>query len=146
VDGRTIRELAAELGVRPTVLARHARCLGLKRAAADTLVPTRVAAALAVAVGTEQEESPADTRAVGRRRASEVRAILKRHGDTLLAIPGVRGVGVGETLDGAQYIRVYCEIPVADIKSLPGQIEGLPVRPTYVGRIRARSAAARGRR
>ncbi len=146
MEGKTIQQIAEELGVWPAALARHARRLGLKGAAPSTRIPPRVAAALAVALGKEQEEGPADTRAAGRRRASDVRAVLKRHGDALLAIPGVRGVGAGETLGATPYIRVYCEIPEAEVRSLPAKIGALLVRATYVGRIRARPGASRVRR
>ncbi len=64
--------------------------------------------------------------------------VLSRHGDDLLAVPGVEGVWVGLDREGGVCIRVGTSRPPDRIRPpLPDEIEGVPVVVEYVGSIRA---------
>lgn len=64
-------------------------------------------------------------------------AVLERHADDLLALPGVVGAAVGEC-DGRPCIRVMVASPGPDLaKRLPRELEGVKVVVEETGEIRA---------
>lgn len=64
--------------------------------------------------------------------------VLRRHTDSLMALPGVVGVGQGER-DGAPTVQVMvAELTDTLRRSLPDSIEGYAVVIMETGEIRAR--------
>jgi len=68
------------------------------------------------------------------RSASE--AVLRRHEARLMALPGVKGVGVGSGPAGEKCIEVYVASS-SDAKRLPPELEGVCVTTRVVGEIDA---------
>ena len=63
--------------------------------------------------------------------------VLKRHTDSLMAIPGVVGVGRGEK-DGAPTVYIMVERMTDSLRhALPDSIEGYAVDVKVTGEIRA---------
>lgn len=63
--------------------------------------------------------------------------VLKRHTDSLMAIPGVVGVGQGEK-DGAPTVYIMVERMTDSLRhALPDSIEGYAVDVKVTGEIRA---------
>lgn len=63
--------------------------------------------------------------------------VLKRHTDSLMAIPGVVGVGRGEK-NGAPTVYVMVERMTDSLRrSLPDSIEGYAVQVNVTGEIKA---------
>jgi hypothetical protein len=64
-------------------------------------------------------------------------AVLERHQDRLMSIPGVEGVGIGGSED-SPVIVVMVRKGGADIrKKLPARLEGYPVKVEVTGEITA---------
>jgi hypothetical protein len=67
---------------------------------------------------------------------STIQDVLKKNTDSLLAIPGVQGVAVGES-GGKPCILVLVNQKTTDIvKKIPSQLEGYPVVVEETGTIR----------
>lgn len=76
----------------------------------------------------------------GGRPGRRIEAVLNRHHDRLLSLPGVVAVGEGLCADGP-CLRVFlARAPAEARRALPRQIEGIPVQVEECGEIRARPA------
>jgi hypothetical protein len=62
---------------------------------------------------------------------TRVQDVRERHTDQLLAIRGVVGTALGETLEGAPTVRVFTERP--DVPDVPEDLEGVPVTVEVTG-------------
>ena len=72
-----------------------------------------------------------------------VRDVLSRHRDTLMALPGVTGTGIGASVDGQGYaIVVYMEAPTIELPG-PEDIEGVTVQYKVTGAIRPQKLIAK---
>ena len=64
--------------------------------------------------------------------------VLKAHTDEWMAVPGVVGVGIGET-NGRPCIRIFVtQKTEALAEKIPDRVEGFPVRIDEAGEFRAR--------
>jgi hypothetical protein len=63
-------------------------------------------------------------------------AVLRKHESRLLALPGVKGVGVGSGPAGADCIEVFLAHQ-GDAKRLPRELDGVCVTTTVVGEVDA---------
>ncbi len=69
-------------------------------------------------------------------RAGEIK---KRHDQELMSIPGVVGTGLSRGPDGAPVIEAYVERLSPKLeKSVPAELEGVPVRIVLTGAFQAR--------
>lgn len=72
--------------------------------------------------------------------AEEVSALLERHTERLMALPGVVGVGEG-SCEGASCILVLVVKRTPELeKQIPSQLEGVPVSIKVTGEIIAEPA------
>ena len=67
-------------------------------------------------------------------------AVQRRHTDALMQIPGVVGMGVGQSEEtGRVVIEVYLEKMTARLQqAIPHDLEGIPVRKVVTGKVSAR--------
>ena len=66
-----------------------------------------------------------------------IEAAMARHGDKLMSLPGVVGVGIGEC-EGAPCIKVFVARKSAELsKKIPSELEGFPVDVVETGKFRA---------
>ena len=73
---------------------------------------------------------------------TETAAVLRRHESRLLALPGVKGVGLGSGPTGDDCIEVFLAHN-SDAKSLPRELDGVCVTTTVVGEVDAYGLKAR---
>jgi hypothetical protein len=75
--------------------------------------------------------------AQGQREAAfeRVREVQEQHTDELMAKPGVTGTAIGEGQSAQPILLVLVEYDA--VADLPGQLEGVPVRPLPTGKIYA---------
>ena len=66
----------------------------------------------------------------------DINKVMEAHAAGLMALPGVHGVAVGETEEGAPCILVLASDAVEAGRIVPGVIEGHPVRILESGEIR----------
>jgi hypothetical protein len=65
----------------------------------------------------------------------DIKTVMESHTKELMALPGVAGVAIGETDDGAPCILVLVES--GDVRrDIPDMLEGYPVCMLESGRIR----------
>lgn len=70
----------------------------------------------------------------------DIKTVMDAHVDSLMKIPGVVGVAIGQLDDGTPCIIVMVKELTAERKAtLPHQIEGYPVRIDETGTIRPMS-------
>jgi hypothetical protein len=75
-------------------------------------------------------------RAAGGRAPMTIAEVLRIHTDSLMALPGVQGVGQGE-LDGKPTVQVLIAESTAELRQrLPREIEGYRVQVVETGEIR----------
>jgi len=68
-----------------------------------------------------------------------IQEVKARHEQRLMAAPGVVAVGVGQEADGRQAIIVSLDRERPEVRaSMPGELEGYPVRVQVIGPVRAR--------
>jgi len=68
---------------------------------------------------------------------SNIREVLKRHTDELMAIPGVVGVAQGDSR-GKPCIRVFVVDGNSELlKRIPAKLEGYPLQTEESGKFRA---------
>jgi hypothetical protein len=80
---------------------------------------------------------PASPPAGGGESAMTIEQVLARHTDSLMALPGVVGVGQGE-VDGKPSVHVFVVEASAELRRrLPSRLEGYPVQVVESGVIRA---------
>jgi hypothetical protein len=72
-------------------------------------------------------------------RVEELKEIQARHEDNIMGIPGVVGIGIGLTEDGADLaFIVYVEKLTSSVEvQVPNRIEGVPVRMIESGIFKA---------
>ena len=74
---------------------------------------------------------------------SQVREVKGRHDQTLMAIPGVEGTGIGLDADGRPVIELYVErFTEALSRKAPTEVEGIPVRIVETGQFKAQQAGS----
>ena len=67
-----------------------------------------------------------------------IQEVKARHEQRLMAAPGVVAVGVGQDADGKQAIIVSLDRERPKVRaSMPGELEGYPVRVQVIGPVRA---------
>lgn len=89
---------------------------------------------IAVTSCSSKDESKQSSSKVPKREIIEV---MNSHVDSLMAIPGVTGVAIGELKDGTPCIQVLVFRDTKDVrKSIPTAIEGYPVDIIVSGEIR----------
>ena len=71
--------------------------------------------------------------------AHDIRAVLDKHQEELMRLPGVVGVGVGQDeTTGEPIILILMAEPAPDLeKDLPRKLDGYSVKPLVVGEIKA---------
>lgn len=76
---------------------------------------------------------------VSMERVEELKEIQARHEDGIMDIPGVVGIGIGLTEDGADLaFIVYVEKVTSSVKvKVPSHVEGVPVRMIESGIFKA---------
>jgi hypothetical protein len=87
-----------------------------------------------------QEPQTGPRLATGRAAPPGFEAALRaqsRHGERLLATPGVVGTGVGLARGGHAVVKVYTERP--DVAGVPRSLDQVPVEVAVTGRIIARA-------
>jgi hypothetical protein len=68
-----------------------------------------------------------------------IQEVKAKHEQRLMAAPGVVAVGVGKDDDGKQAIIVSLDRERPEVRaSMPGELEGYPVRVQVIGPVRAR--------
>jgi hypothetical protein len=73
-----------------------------------------------------------------REMSPTIHEIKAKHAARLLAIPGVKSVGIGRDSQGHEVIVIGLDRPRPDTQAqLPAELEGHPVRVEVVGRIKA---------
>lgn len=66
----------------------------------------------------------------------EAQAVLERHREEWMSLPGVSGIGLGRC-DGEPCIRIYVERDTAAVRDrIPPRIDGVQVRPEVTGPFR----------
>jgi hypothetical protein len=70
-----------------------------------------------------------------------IEAVLAAHTQSLMSLPGVVGTALGLCGD-APCIRVFVADAAAARQTIPGRLEGYPVRIDVTGPIRARRPSA----
>lgn len=66
----------------------------------------------------------------------DIKAVMDAHVGTLMAIPGVTAVAIGELDDGTPCIKVYIEKESDETRrAIPKTLEGYPVRVEVSGKI-----------
>lgn len=68
--------------------------------------------------------------------AGDIHEVKRRHAAHMLRTPGVCGFGVERDADGADVLVVHVEARTEAVASLPGEIEGYPVRVVESGPFR----------
>lgn len=70
---------------------------------------------------------------------SSIEAVLQRHSDRLMTLPGVVGTGIGECLPGRQpCIKLFVARKTPELlRQVPATLEGFPVAVEETGEIRA---------
>jgi hypothetical protein len=79
-----------------------------------------------------------DTTGVKMDELERVKQIQARHEKELMKLPGVLGVGIGSEA-GRLVIAVFVDKTVRKKPKLPTQLEGVPVKVTLTGKIKALS-------
>jgi hypothetical protein len=86
-----------------------------------------------------QQHGPAWHVSTSSTEVDRLAGIQSRHEAAILAIPGVRGIGIGK--EGDQFVfRIFVAKEAPPVK-MPSKIEGVPVRIVPIGLVRALSAA-----
>ena len=90
--------------------------------------------AAAVTCGQQEAEAEQEHRPMQQKK---IETVLKEHTDSLMAVPGVVGTGIGECA-GKPCIKVFVEKKTPDLlKQIPSAIDGYTVAVQETGEIRA---------
>jgi len=72
-----------------------------------------------------------------------VRDVLSRHRETLMALPGVTGTGIGASADGVGYVIVVYQQERSDALPGPEEFEGVAVQYTLTGAFRSQDQSTK---
>ncbi len=133
---KSLKTVATELDIPVTRAVRLVRQMGFEEATAGTRFQSPMLERICFFLVQLGNADAHANRAQGPGQDS-INTVLARHRADLLGLPGVRGVGIGGSRRGEEFVWVYSELPPERLPKVPSHLSGYPVRVKYTGRIAA---------